>query len=589
MTVPEAQRLQALPRWLLACVPPFFRGGKLPYLFLFTQMMVVVVLVYALITPYTWAAWLYLALAAGLLLLTGLVWRGLSVAWAIHIGTLAATGVLLIISLMSGGLFSARLAWLLLLPLTPYYMIGRRAGLFWFGLVLLLQAGMAALHVLSIHASHPLGPAHVLPSFLTMALVTVLLIVVPMIFERMHTSAMHQSRQDQRALEAKRQELEQALMEREHFIAGVSHALRTPMNTILGFNALLLERVQDRPAAWQILRHTSQSAEHLLTVINDILDDAALRAGHLVIEPEVFDLHELLRQAFAVFEPRVRSLTLDYRLHLDPDLPVWVQADRHRLMQVLVNLLGNALKFTREGRVELSAHWHNPGVLFAVEDTGIGIAVEDQARLFNRFSQIHQDGATGHTGGTGLGLAISRELVQRMGGEIGFESEAGQGARFWFFLPLHKAAAPGVSATSPPSAHFQSVGPAWRFLIVDDHVPSRQLLRQVLLRTWPQACVREACDGRQALALLNAHGADLVLMDRVMPGMDGTEATRRLRQQQHFKHLPVIGITASIHPGQLAQFEAAGLDALMLKPLDLAALCQRMDALLRHAPRSDQS
>jgi CheY-like chemotaxis protein len=364
---------------------------------------------------------------------------------------------------------------------------------------------------------------------------------------------------------------------REHFIALVSHELRTPMNAILGFNALLLARLGDKPEARKVLNHTRQSADHLMTVINDILDYSQLQAGQLVIQSETFELRKTIENAFDLFLPRVKSMDLAYRMEIDEDLPQWVHTDRHRLMQVLVNLLGNALKFTHQGRVVLRVQWQNPGVLFSVEDTGIGIPQDRQAQIFSRFSQAHEDIQSLY-GGNGLGLAISRTLVHLLGGDIDFESEHGQGSRFWFHLPLAASAAPSVQehASNQP-LHTRSV--PWRFLIVDDHPVNRLLARQVLKNAWPDSVIEEAGDGQQALDVLQTRAFDLVLMDMVMPVMDGIEATQWIRQQLPMpaQNVVILGLTANVNPVDLEAFKSKGLNDVMLKPFVPEHMCAKVE------------
>jgi CheY-like chemotaxis protein/two-component sensor histidine kinase len=317
-----------------------------------------------------------------------------------------------------------------------------------------------------------------------------------------------------------------------------------------------------------------------MTVINDILDYSQLQTGQLVIQLETFELRPLAEHAFELFKPRVDSMDLSYRLVLDDNLPVWVTTDRNRLMQVLVNLLGNALKFTHQGSVVLRVQWTHPGVEFSVQDTGIGIAKERQDQIFKRFMQAENDTQTLY-GGNGLGLAISQKVAQLLGGEIGFESESGQGSRFWLRLPLMPAAAPAKSAEQN-LLPLQSAGTAWTFLVADDHPVNRLLLKQVLQNAWPHSTVLEAVDGEKTLEVLREHAVDLVFMDMVMPVMDGIDATAFIRQDamDRIRQVPVLGLTANVNPVDLARFKAAGLNEVMLKPFDPAQLCHRVEPLL---------
>jgi signal transduction histidine kinase/CheY-like chemotaxis protein len=561
-------------------LPARFQQGKMLYVFFFVAVVIAVLLTYAVISPYSYATVMFSSLAVCLFVLLVLVNRGFSLNWAIHLGTGMGALILFYAVWSAGGVHSPRLAWLLILPLTPFYLIGRRAGVFWLLAVMLLQLIMVVANHMGWIQSFETGMAHVPSSLLTYSLVTCVLIVVPLMYDHLYRQALEASRSHQRELEARREELEQISAMREHFIATVSHELRTPMNAILGFNALLLARLEDKPEARKVLKHTQQSADHLMTVINDILDYSQLQAGELVIQAETFALRQTVTHAFELFWPRVKSMDIDYRLVLDDDLPVWVHTDRHRLMQVLVNFLGNALKFTHQGSVVLRVQWQNPGVVFSVQDTGIGIALERQTQIFNRFSQAENDTQALY-GGNGLGLAISRKLAQLLDGEIGFDSEPGQGSHFWLRLPLVAQAAP-VQKTHATNAELQTAQVAWRFLIVDDHPVNRLLAQQVLKNAWPLCQTVEAGNGQEALDALRQQSFDLVLMDMVMPVMDGIEATRKLRDEwpEPACLVPVMGLTANVNPVDLTAFKASGLNDVMLKPFEPEMLCQRAEQLL---------
>ena len=556
----------------------------MPYVFCFAVLVMAVMLLFASVSTYRHGAVIPLIFAATVLVL--LVWInfGLALRTAIHIAMFSGAIQLMNAAWVTAGAFSPRLAWLLLLPITPFFIIGRRAGYAWTGVVLALQSLMAWVSWRGLlDDGFALGPEHALSSFTTYAVVGMLLMVVPLIYDHMHERAVAEGQAHQRELEQKQRELEVTLLMRDQFIASVSHELRTPMNAILGFNDLLLARIQDKPVALQVLNHTRQSADHLMTVINDVLDYSQLQSGGLVLQSDTFVLRETVNNAFEVLAPKAKSLYLDYRCEFDPALPDWVQTDRHRLVQVLVNLLGNALKFTPNGAVVLSVRWLNPGIEFSVQDSGIGIPLAQQAQIFDRFAQ-GQEGTQKRFGGNGLGLAISQRLVQLLGGAIGFESAPGRGSRFWFRLPLVAAAAPPQAIKAPPLA-LQTTERAWRFLVVDDHPVNRLLVHKVLKNTWAACEVVEAGDGAQALAALRTEAFDLVLMDMVMAVMDGIEATHALRQTlpEPARSRPVLGLTANVNQEDLRRFEAAGLDAVMLKPFHSPMLCREVERLLLRA------
>ena len=570
---------QGVPH-LAAQLPACYQQGKRPCVFFFGMVTISVLLTYAVVSPYPFAMVLFGTFAACLVLLLWLVNRGFSLNGAVHVGTALGAGVLFYVVWFTGGVYSPRLAWLLFLPLTPFYVINRRAGVFWLMVVLVIQLVMLVSNHMGWIQAFETSLANVPLSFMTYSLVTCALIVVPLMYDQLYRQALEESRKHQRELEAKRQELEHTSAMREHFIATVSHELRMPMNAILGFNTLLLASVQDKPEALKVLNHTRQSADHLMTVINDIVDYSQLQTGQWVIQPETFELRSVAEHAFELFKPRVDSMNLTYSLVQDEHLPVWVTTDRHRLMQVVVNLLGNALKFTHQGSVVLRVQWNDPGVEFSVQDTGIGIAKERQDQIFKRFVQAENDTQALY-GGNGLGLAISQKVAHLLGGEIGFESESGQGSRFWLRLPLTPVAAPAKSA-EPHLQSLQSAKTAWTFLVADDHLVNRLLLKQVLQNAWPHSTVLEAVDGEKTLEVLRQHAVDLVFMDMVMPVMDGIDATAFIRQDamDRIRQVPVLGLTANVNSEDLARFNAAGLNDVMLKPFEPAELCHRAEPLL---------
>jgi signal transduction histidine kinase/CheY-like chemotaxis protein len=566
--------------YLSAWLPGSFKKGKLPYMFFFVSLIIALLLVFAVISPYLYATPMFLTLAAFLVLLLVMVHFGISLAWAVHMGSAAAALVLLYAIWLSGGSFSPRMTWFMVLPLTPFYVLGRKEGMAWLYMALAVQAVVAALTGLEIWPTLPLGQEYAFSSWVTATAATGVLVIVPFLYARLYQKALEQGMRDQQALELKKRELEHALLMREHFVATVSHELRTPMNAILGFNALLLSRLEGHPEARKVLNHTQQSADHLMTVINDILDYSQLEAGELVIQPERFELRQTVTHAFELFRPRVKSMEIDYRMVLDDDLPVWVSTDRHRLMQVLVNLIGNALKFTHQGSVVLRVQWQNPGVVFSVQDTGIGIAPERQRDIFKRFTQAEDDTQSRY-GGNGLGLAISQKLAHLLGGDMGFESQPAVGSRFWLQLPLEAVASPPPQKTTR-KLEVQSVQRAWRFLVADDHPVNCLLVKQVLQSAWPHCTVLEAANGESTLAVLRSQQVDLVLMDMVMPIMDGIDATRiiRLDPVAAINRLPVLGLTANVNPMDLERFKLAGLNDMMLKPFEPADLCDRVERLL---------
>jgi signal transduction histidine kinase len=562
-------------------LPKPFREGSLTWVFLIALLVMGVMILFGFINRGVYGIYIPLIFAAvvGCLLLA--MARGLSLSVALQMAMGVALLQLGLAAWLSGGMYSPRLSWLMLLPLTPFFFFGPATGLRWMLVVLLVQLLIAVMTGQEwLGQRIELGLAHTSASLATYVVVTLLMMIIPLIYHRLNMRALQQERAYQAELEAKREELEHIQVMRDQFIASVSHELRTPMNAILGFNELLLSRIHDRPEALKVLNHTRHSADHLMTVINDVLDYSQLQSGSLMLHPEVFDLHESVRNAFDVLAPKAATQRLEYRCDLDPELPQWVSTDRHRMVQVLVNLLGNALKFTARGQVVLSAHWLAPGVEFSVQDTGIGISADKQHGIFQRFSQADST-IQQRYGGNGLGLAISRRLVELLGGEMGFESREGFGSRFWFRLPLAPVTPPH-SHSQPVNEDIKTTQTPWRFLVVDDHPVNRVLVNRVLRASWPLAHIREVADGEEALQALRDETADAVFMDMLMPKMDGITCTERIRQTMpdNVKNVVVFGLTANVNPDDLQRFRDAGLDGLLLKPFDWRQLCAETERLL---------
>ena len=517
--------------------------------------------------------------------LTVLLWffiRGLSLEKTIHVGSLMAVAHVTLVACLSHTIYSGVQAWLLLLCVTQFYVHGRRAGTVWALIsVLSLMVTLAVHHVSLPSLVVPLGLSQASSSFTDNALVTLAVLIVPWLYSHRYNQALTISQQRQAQLQMKQLELEQTLLMREYFIASVSHELRTPMNAILGLNSLLLERVQDKPQAHQVLAYTRQSADHLMTVINDVLDYSQFSSGHLLARPEALDLHQTVHAAFQMFKPQVENTALSYVCEIDPALPPWILADRHRLVQVLVNLLGNAIKFTHQGGVTLQVRQQGQMLEFSVRDTGIGMTAQQLASVFERYRQAEVSTQSQY-GGNGLGLTISDQLARMMGGRLSVDSQWGRGSCFKLHLPLVEATAVVPVASQAAMATGFTQG-RWRFLVVDDHPLNRLLAHQVLQSHWPHAHIAEVEDGAQAVqACEQGPRWDAVLMDMVMPVMDGVEATRCIKSsaQEGVRATPVIGLTANVSAQDLVRFKQAGLDALLLKPFEPEGLRRELERIL---------
>lgn len=399
--------------------------------------------------------------------------------------------------------------------------------------------------------------------------------VVRMVGSHADITEQRQSEQALRESEARAQAASRA---KSSFLANMSHELRTPLSAILGYTRLLARDDQRSAEERTQLHHILEAGEHLLELINDVLSLSKIEAGRLELKPIIFPPRALFSTMEGLFGLSMQSKGLSFRVSA-VGFPPRVEGDEAKLRQVLVNLLGNALKFTETGGVTLEARWQQGRCWFTISDTGPGIAEEDRVRIFQAFSQTEQGVAAG---GTGLGLHLSQALVRLMGGEIGLASTPGEGSRFTFELPLPEAAEgegedlePGL-VTGLVETHRAPL-----VLVVDDRLENRDILQRLLQRVGLR--VRVAEDGGRALARWATERPDLVLMDLRMPGMDGFVAAGAIRGQEGQRGLPrtpVVAISASVYDVSLEELKAHGFDDFLVKPIEEARLFACLEAFL---------
>ena len=376
------------------------------------------------------------------------------------------------------------------------------------------------------------------------------------------------------------QRAEEVARLKSEFLANMSHEIRTPMNGVIGMISLVLDRTRDAEDREQLLVAQS-AAQALTTVLSDILDLSKMEAGKLTIEAIACDLPATVRESLRMFECAVREKELVLGLEVAPGCPNWVHADPLRLRQVVVNLVGNAIKFTTGGSVTVSlAAGAGDLVRLEVRDTGIGIATGKLESIFDAFTQA--DGShTRQFGGTGLGLTITRRLVQLMGGRLWAESELGKGSRFVVELAMARAVPPeakGQEGTTPAPA--PPIPSLLRVLVAEDNPINQKVIGAMLRRQgWT---VTLAVNGVEACRQFAESTFDLVLMDVQMPEMDGLEATRRIRadeQRRGLPHTPILALTAHASQAQHEQCLAQGMDSVITKPVSLPSLLQAIGAV----------
>jgi len=362
---------------------------------------------------------------------------------------------------------------------------------------------------------------------------------------------------------------EAANLAKSAFLARMSHELRTPMNAILGFAEIMRRDAGMSGEQWQNLEIINRSGEHLLALINDVLDMAKIDAGRMAVENTTFDLSEMVHEVADLLRLRAEAKNLELVLDQSSDLPRFVHADVTKLRQAIINLVGNAIKFTEQGGVTLRLR-ARPGdsarclrLIIEVEDSGVGIAAADQQRVFDPFTQV---GHATHQKGTGLGLAITHRFVDLMGGQIGVQSTPGKGSTFRVELPVDLADSP-ASGVPVPAGRIVGLAPGqpeYRLLIVEDQVENWELLRQLLEPIGFQ--VRVAENGLAGIEMFESWRPQFIWMDIRMPVMDGLEATRRIRALDGGQAVKIVAITASVFAEEIDNVRAAGMNDLIRKP-----------------------
>ncbi len=491
----------------------------------------------------------------------------------------------------TGGTFGVGIAWTVMVPIFGFFVLGERDGLTFTVLFLLIAFILFALHRIFPHSVHlPYSFGAAITSLCIYIFATLVLFSYEtsqakdkLLLSKQLAYSSHMAEKALRASAA-----------RSEFIANVSHEMRTPLNSIVGFAEILLERNSD-PDTRRMLETVEHQSETLLKLIDDVLDESKMGAGRLELAPHPFDLMAMLDDVHSMGLVRAAERGISLTIDCPSNVPRWLFGDGLRLKQVLVNLVGNAIKFTHQGSVTLRARSQGPQegrirLRLDVIDTGIGIPKDKQEKIFEQFAQA--DGSTTRCyGGTGLGTTISRNLVRLMGGELCLESESGQGSTFFFEIELPTSSEAEVRALESYETHSDTLPlQAARVLVAEDYEPNQQVVRAHLESAGHHVQIVE--NGLSALDAFSREKFDIILLDVQMPIMDGFEAARRMRQMECERRVehpdagpptPIIALTANVDSVSRTRAIESGMNDILTKPIRRRKLLQMVQHHVRRS------
>lgn len=480
-------------------------------------------------------------------------------------------------SFATGGVDGSIAALFIIAPLGAAYFLGTRSSLFFGAVSILSVVGLYTIDEMGYIPDNPLDPhnVRVAHTVMLMFLISAALFLSVVFARRVASHALETQKSLRKAEEAARA--------KSDFLANMSHEIRTPMNGVTGMLQLLLKSPLSEDQRHQAKLALS-SAEHLMVLLNDTLDMSKLEAGQLTLESIRIDLSELVTMSAETFIGAAKEKNTEIKVHLEEDLPTEIVGDPTRLKQILINLVGNAVKFVgRGGHVHISAKTRSKGdhevLRFEVEDDGIGVPDHLQQHIFERFTQA-QATTTRQFGGTGLGLSICKQLTELMAGRIGVVSDGATGSLFWFEIPLQRTIAQNACGSGKTGAGSRGGGEVCTelpskthlsILLAEDSHVNQQVIRACLLPFEVDLICVE--NGEEAVRMLSEESFDAVLMDVQMPVLDGVQATKQIRNSaEPWSNTPVIALTANAMEGDRETYIGAGVDGYVSKPVDLELL-----------------
>ena len=511
-------------------------------------------------------------------------WHGASRIWVQFGYQATLTGALIYNAYFTGGITSPVLVWMGSVQILPLFTLSKRWSYTWLlvslaSVILIYWAQLNGL----IASRHNETHAELTLSAIMIGLLCLTQIILVTTYDSANAQTLRFIQRSNQALRSLTQDLHLANVHKDRFLATVSHEMRTPLNAIMGYHGLLKTTEGLPTLAATYVQGAQNSAAHLLTVINDLLDFSQIQQGKLVFTPQTVNLHQLLEEAHQTLAPKAASQALDYTLTIHPSVPQWVRIDPNRLTQILLNIFGNALKFTNQGSVtthaqfEASTHDNTSGTLVLnVTDTGIGIPEDAAQKIFEPFVQLdtqNNQNTDNSLRGNGLGLAITQSLVKNLGGSIGIRSRVGAGSTFTINLPITTAEKLHTPEQKPiVQTHSDEI----YLLLVDDHAINRLVASATIKRDVPNARIDEARNGTEAIEKMKTNIYDLVLMDLLMPDYSGIEVVKKIREEcpPPYCAVKVVALTANVAEEAIKSCAEVGIHEILPKPFDREGLIQ---------------